>query len=112
MLLGQLKSNSDGIERIDDDPLQAVFREARHAILLPFGHAVHDNGGAGTPTFQLREEAPPSFQMLSRTGCRVIIQPWAGRATRTNVRGVTSNSFFPLMASLMTNAPFSLRPAM
>src|SRR6266566_1627783 len=35
---------------------------------------LHDNGGAGTPTFQLGEEAPPSFLMLSRTGCRVIIQ--------------------------------------
>jgi len=41
MLPGQLGSNSDGVERIDDDALQAVFREARHAILLPFGDAVH-----------------------------------------------------------------------
>ena len=73
---------------------------------------IHANGGAGTPTSQLGEEAPPSFQMPSRTGCRIIIQPWVGRATRTNVRGVTSASFFPLMASLMTNAPFSRRPAM
>ena len=73
---------------------------------------IHDNGGAGTPTVQLGEEAPPSFLMLSSIGCRVIIHPWVGRATRTNLRGVTSNRFFPLMTSLMTNAPFSRRPAM
>src|SRR5205823_4033513 len=73
---------------------------------------IHDPGGAGTPTFHLGEEAPPSFLMLSRTGCRVIIQPWVGRATRLNLRGVTSHRFFPLTTSLMTNAPFSRRPAM
>jgi hypothetical protein len=36
MLLGQLRGNGDGVERIDDDPLQVVFREVRHAYLLPF----------------------------------------------------------------------------
>jgi hypothetical protein len=40
MLLGQLRGNGDGVERIDDDPLQVVFREVRHAYLLPFGNAV------------------------------------------------------------------------
>jgi hypothetical protein len=40
MLPGQLGSNSDGVERIDDDALQVVFRELWHAYLLPFGNAV------------------------------------------------------------------------
>src|SRR5260221_7775922 len=40
VLLGQLWGNGDGVERIDDDPLQVVFREARHAFLLPFENAV------------------------------------------------------------------------
>src|SRR6266566_9698629 len=72
----------------------------------------HDNSGAGIPILQVEEEAPLSFLMLSRTGSRVIIQPWVGRASRPNLRGVTSTSFFPQMTSLMTNAPFSRRPAM
>ncbi len=40
MLLGQLSGNGDSVERIDDDPLQAVLRELWHAYLLPFGSAV------------------------------------------------------------------------
>jgi hypothetical protein len=40
MLLGQLRGNSDGVERIDDDSPQVVFREVRHAYLLPFKNAV------------------------------------------------------------------------
>ena len=39
VLLGKLGGNGDGVERIDDDPLQVVFREVRHATLLPFGNA-------------------------------------------------------------------------
>jgi hypothetical protein len=37
MLLGQLGGNGDSVERIDDDPLQVVFREVRHADSLLFG---------------------------------------------------------------------------
>jgi hypothetical protein len=40
MLLGQLSGNGESVERIDDDPLQAVLRELWHAYLLPFGSAV------------------------------------------------------------------------
>src|SRR6266700_3086921 len=40
MLPGQLGSNSDGVERIDVNALQVVFRELWHAYLLPFGNAV------------------------------------------------------------------------
>ncbi len=40
MLLGQLRCNGDGVERIDDDSLQVVFRELWHAYLLPFENAV------------------------------------------------------------------------
>ena len=35
MLLGQLRGNGDGVERIDENALQAVFRELWHAY-LPF----------------------------------------------------------------------------
>lgn len=41
MLLGQLQGNGDGVEWIDDDSLHGIFRELGHAILLPFGNAVH-----------------------------------------------------------------------
>src|SRR2546423_1808284 len=41
MLLGPLGGKSDGVERIDNDPLHVVFREVWHAYLLPFGNAAH-----------------------------------------------------------------------
>jgi hypothetical protein len=31
MLLGPLGGNSDGVERVDDDSMQVIFREVRHA---------------------------------------------------------------------------------
>jgi hypothetical protein len=31
MLFGQLRGDGESIERVDDDPLQVVFREVRHA---------------------------------------------------------------------------------
>src|SRR6266568_625397 len=81
-------------------------------IVVYIGRQVfYDNGGTGTPIHQVEEEAPLSFLLLSRTGRRVIIQPWVGRASRPNLCGVISTNFFPLVTSLMTNAPFSRRPA-
>ncbi len=41
MLLDQRRGYGHGVERIDDDALQAVFCEVRHAFLLPFKFAVH-----------------------------------------------------------------------
>jgi hypothetical protein len=43
MLGGENRVDVDGLGWIDDDSLQAVFRESRHAILLPFGSIVQLN---------------------------------------------------------------------
>src|SRR5215469_3931195 len=80
--------------------------EADHNINRVCGK-FHVNSCADTSISQVGEEVPLSFLMLARTGSRVIIQPWIGRATRTNLRGVTSTSFLPLVTSLMTKAPFA-----
>jgi len=72
----------------------------------PLRH-IPDSNAAGTHTFQLGEEAPPSFPEMRDTGKRVISSPWTGRLSRCNLRGVTSSSVFPLATSFTTNAPFT-----
>ncbi len=54
--------------------LAATRFSAIRNLLMIGDLAVHDSGSAGTPTFQLGEEAPPSFLIEAGTGCRVTIQ--------------------------------------
>src|SRR5713101_8157754 len=62
MLPGQLRGNGDGVEWIDDDPLQAAFCEVRHAFLLPFGSTVRFNYLLARYFQATREKVKPDFR--------------------------------------------------